>query len=46
MRSPTVDGGRTSEWTTQQLREAFPWDRAPRYLLRDRDRIFGHDFRE
>jgi len=26
------------------MREAFPWDTAPRYLLRDRDRIFGHDF--
>jgi transposase InsO family protein len=26
------------------LREAFPWDTAPRYLLRDRDGIFGRDF--
>src|SRR4051794_18628428 len=34
----------TAEWTAQQLREAFPWESAPRYLLRDRDRIFGHDF--
>jgi hypothetical protein len=34
----------TAEWTAQQFREAFPWDSAPRYLLRDRDRIFGHDF--
>jgi len=34
----------TAEWTAQQMREAFPWDAAPRYLLRDRDRIFGHDF--
>src|SRR5436190_1732973 len=33
-----------AEWTAQQLGEAFPWDSAPRYLLRDRDRIFGHDF--
>jgi hypothetical protein len=33
----------TAEWTAQQLREAFPWDTAPRYLLRDRDRIFGND---
>ena len=33
----------TAEWTAQQLREAFPWDSAPRYLLRDRDRIFGND---
>jgi transposase InsO family protein len=34
----------TAEWSVQQLREAFPWDTAPRYLLRDRDRIFGQDF--
>jgi putative transposase len=34
----------TAEWTAQQLREAFPWDAEPRYLLRDRDRIFGQDF--
>jgi putative transposase len=25
----------------QQLRQAFPWDEAPRYLIRDRDAIFG-----
>ena len=24
-----------------QLTEAFPWDEAPRYLIRDRDRIYG-----
>ncbi len=34
----------TAEWTVQQMREAFPWESAPRYLLRDRDRIFGKDF--
>jgi len=34
----------TAEWTAQQLRETFPWETAPRYLLRDRDRIFGPDF--
>ena len=34
----------TAEWTAQRLREAFPWETAPRYLLRDRDRIFGVDF--
>jgi len=34
----------TQEWTLQQLREAFPWDQAPRYLLRDRDAIYGKDF--
>lgn len=27
----------TAAWTAQQLREAFPWEEAPRYLLRDRD---------
>jgi putative transposase len=34
----------TAEWTAQQLRDAFPWDTAPRYLLRDRDKIFGETF--
>ena len=34
----------TAEWTAQRLREAFPRDSAPRYLLRDRDRIFGEEF--
>src|SRR5215468_6941114 len=36
----------TAEWTAQQLREAFPWETAPRYLLRDRDGIFGAGFVE
>jgi transposase InsO family protein len=36
----------TAEWTGQQLREAFPFDQVPRYLLRDHDAIFGQDFRE
>jgi len=30
----------TAAWTAQQFREAFPWDQAPRYLIRDRDRAF------
>ena len=34
----------TAEWTGQQLREAFPFEQVPRYLLRDRDGIFGADF--
>jgi len=34
----------TAEWTVQQLRNAFPWESVPRYLLRDRDRIFGEEF--
>jgi hypothetical protein len=29
----------TAEWTAQQVVDAFPWATAPRYLLRDRDRI-------
>jgi putative transposase len=36
----------TAEWTGQQLREAFPFDQLPRYLLRDRDAIFGPKFRD
>jgi transposase InsO family protein len=36
----------TAEWTAQQMIEAFPWDKAPRYLLRDRDRIYGTYFRQ
>ena len=31
----------TAQWTGQQLVEAFPWDAAPRYLLRDRDAVYG-----
>lgn len=34
----------TQEWTMQQIREAFPWDSTRRYLLRDRDAIYGRDF--
>lgn len=35
----------TAEWTAQQVVEAFPWDSAPKYLLRDRDGIYGPEFR-
>jgi len=34
----------TPEWTARQLLQAFLWDSAPRYLLRDRDRIYGEPF--
>ena len=34
----------TAKWTGQQIAEAFPTDTAPRFLLRDRDGIYGHDF--
>ena len=36
----------TAEWTAQQVVEAFPWDGVPRYLLRDRDCIYGVAFRQ
>jgi transposase InsO family protein len=31
----------SAEWIARQLTEAFPWDRAPVYLIRDNDRIYG-----
>ena len=31
----------TAEWIARQLTEAFPWNEAPRYLIRDRDQIYG-----
>ena len=31
----------TAEWIAQQITEAFPWDEIPRYLIRDRDGIYG-----
>jgi hypothetical protein len=34
----------TQDRTMQQMRESFPWDEAPRYVLRDRDAIYGRDF--
>jgi len=36
----------TAEWTARQLLEAFPWNSAPRYLLRDRDGSYGEKFCE
>jgi putative transposase len=34
----------SARWTGQQVIEAFPYDTAPKYLLRDRDGIYGADF--
>jgi len=34
----------TSLWASQQIREAFPWDTAPGYLIRDRDGSYGSVF--
>jgi putative transposase len=36
----------TATWTAPQVVDAFPWDEAPRYLLHDRDRIYGASFRQ
>src|SRR5262249_41501604 len=36
----------SAEWTAQQMLEAFSFDTAPKYLLRDRDRIYGQEFRK
>ena len=36
----------TAAWTAQQIVDAFPDDSAPSYLLRDRDKIYGHSFRQ
>ena len=36
----------TAAWTTQQIVDAFPDDSAPSYLLRDRDSVYGHVFRQ
>jgi len=35
-----------AEWTARQIAEAFPWDSAARYLLHDRDSIYGESFRK
>src|SRR5436190_20682071 len=31
----------TAEWIARQITEAFPWNEAPRYLIRDRDQVHG-----
>jgi transposase InsO family protein len=31
----------TAEWLARQITEAFPWNEAPRYLIRDRDQAYG-----
>src|ERR1700687_3812001 len=40
IRHVAVTGHPTAAWTAQQVRQAFPWDEAPRYLLHDRDHTF------
>jgi transposase InsO family protein len=36
-----VTANPTAEWVARQITEAFPWDEAPHYLIRDRDRIYS-----
>ena len=40
-----VTSNPVAEWTAQQVVEAFPGDSTPKYLLRDRDSIYGSVFR-
>ncbi len=40
-----VTANPSAQWTAQQIVNAFPWDTAPRYMLRDRDGIYGAKFR-
>jgi hypothetical protein len=39
-----VTASPSAQWAGQQVVEAFPYNTAPGYLLRDRDRIYGTDF--
>src|SRR5437867_6475848 len=39
-----VTSNPTAEWVSHQITEAFPWDHAPEYLIRDRDRSYGSVF--
>jgi transposase InsO family protein len=36
-----VSANPTAEWVARQITEAFPWNEAPRYMIRDGDRIYG-----
>ena len=36
----------TAQWTAQQMSEAFPWEDVPRYLIRDRDHVYGPAFKD
>ena len=39
--SINVTANPTAEWIARQITEAFPWNAAPRYLIRDRDGVYG-----
>ena len=36
----------TAQWTAQQIKEAFPYDHSPKYLLRDQDSTYGQVFQK
>ena len=36
-----VTANPTAGWVAHQITEAFPWNEAPGYMIRDRDRIYG-----
>jgi transposase InsO family protein len=40
-----VTSNPTAEWLARQITEAFPWDSAPKYLIRDNDKAYGVAFR-
>jgi hypothetical protein len=42
----TITAHSTAQWTAHQVVAAVPWDEAPRYLWRDRDRLSGTAFRQ
>jgi hypothetical protein len=37
-----VTANPTAEWIARQITEAFPWDEAPDYIIRDHDGSYGH----
>jgi transposase InsO family protein len=41
-----VTANPTAQWTAQQIVDAFPFEEAPRYMIRDRDDIYGESFRK
>jgi putative transposase len=44
--SVNVTSHPSAAWAAHQIVQAFPWESAPRYLLRDRDSIYGDRFRQ
>jgi transposase InsO family protein len=39
--SLSVTAHATADWIARQITDAFPWDEAPEYMIRDRDRCYG-----